>query len=510
MPRKFLTLFIFLWGYNAMAQQEYSILLQSENNMAFYVKINGNLFNSSDKGHLIIPLSKDSVEKIRIGFSQNSEQEMDFLIIMNGSDQSFTLKNINERGWVLSNNRTMAIISPLKGDALAINEKNVSERDPFTELMAGVVNDSSILQKNDWELEDKQGNPSLKSEPANTKKEASFPNAEAHKDSATALTSKNDSIKAVAQATNSRKLNSNPKKSIPQIKDTVTKKVPTPPISESAINQEAHNDSSIALFAKNDSVKTTGYTNNTHKLNPRSQKHITQIKDTVLMSKRSNIKKLDENRTDTSLNMSFVDIPDKGPMDTVNILIPVESQKFQEKVTAQKSENLQPALKEAVKTSLPTTTTTEHHGNNIQNTEKPNLADSIKLVGDSSLVRKNVSLPRPKADTIRKTAARIEFSTVNKSCKSFASDYDIDRLRIKMLAMDNDDDRISAARSVFKQKCFSVKQVRALSELFYTDEGRYKLLDATYTHVSDMGEFIQLQDLLSDPYYIKRFNAMIR
>jgi len=49
-----------------------------------------------------------------------------------------------------------------------------------------------------------------------------------------------------------------------------------------------------------------------------------------------------------------------------------------------------------------------------------------------------------------------------------------------MLAVKTDDDKIDLAKKLFKQKCFTVKQVRALSELFTTDQSKYKWLDAVY------------------------------
>ena len=79
-----------------------------------------------------------------------------------------------------------------------------------------------------------------------------------------------------------------------------------------------------------------------------------------------------------------------------------------------------------------------------------------------------------------------------------------------MLLVASDDDRIVLAKKVFKQKCFSVKQVRALSELFKTDEGKYKWFDAIYPFVSDSGNFSTLGELIKNDYYLNRFKAMLR
>ena len=125
--------------------------------------------------------------------------------------------------------------------------------------------------------------------------------------------------------------------------------------------------------------------------------------------------------------------------------------------------------------------------------------------------KENIIMDSARKDTIAKKEAKEPVATViNNACSSSATDYDIDKLRVKMLMIDNDDDKILAAKSIFKVKCFSVRQVNALSEVFKTDEGKYKLFDAVYSHVSDAGNFIKLQQALTDPYYINRFKAMIR
>ena len=79
-----------------------------------------------------------------------------------------------------------------------------------------------------------------------------------------------------------------------------------------------------------------------------------------------------------------------------------------------------------------------------------------------------------------------------------------------MMAAENEDDKIFTARKFFRMKCFSTNQIKALSEVFPTDEGRYKLFDTAYPFVSDYGNYPQLSTLLTSQYYINRFSAMIK
>lgn len=98
----------------------------------------------------------------------------------------------------------------------------------------------------------------------------------------------------------------------------------------------------------------------------------------------------------------------------------------------------------------------------------------------------------------------------NSNCTRSATEQDIDRLRVLMLKQKSDDDKVFSARKLLKSRCMTAAQVRALSELFPSDEGRYMFFDAAYPFVSDSGNFKELINLLTDPYYINRFKAMVR
>ena len=98
----------------------------------------------------------------------------------------------------------------------------------------------------------------------------------------------------------------------------------------------------------------------------------------------------------------------------------------------------------------------------------------------------------------------------NSNCRQFASDNEVDKLRVRMLAEKDVDVQVTEARKFFKVKCVSTYQVQSLSTLFRTDEGKYKLLDAAYPYVSDNNNFRELVALLTEEYYINRFKAMVR
>jgi len=113
----------------------------------------------------------------------------------------------------------------------------------------------------------------------------------------------------------------------------------------------------------------------------------------------------------------------------------------------------------------------------------------------------NDSVQKPKA------AAKAPLPYINSDCHNFATDYDIDKLRVKMLEGAKDEDRVSAALKVFKTKCFYTRQIRALSEVFTTDAAKYRFFETAYPFAADE-HFRELATVLTDPVYANKFKTL--
>jgi hypothetical protein len=101
-------------------------------------------------------------------------------------------------------------------------------------------------------------------------------------------------------------------------------------------------------------------------------------------------------------------------------------------------------------------------------------------------------------------------SIENKSlCKNTATDKDFLKLRKRMAAGDTDEEMIDEAKKDFKNKCYSVEQIRYLSTLFLTSAAKYQFFDAAYEHVSDKNNFPSLGAEIKDDYYARRFKALV-
>ncbi len=98
----------------------------------------------------------------------------------------------------------------------------------------------------------------------------------------------------------------------------------------------------------------------------------------------------------------------------------------------------------------------------------------------------------------------------NSDCKNLASESDIDKLRVKLVSQEDLNDKIATTKKLLKSRCFTVKQLRAISELFSNDESKYRLLEAAYPFTLDTYNFYTLEDLMQTQYYQNQFKAMIK
>ena len=141
-------IFIFSFALIAKAQQTHFVYLQTENSQPFYVKINNKVMSSSPAGYLILSKLQDGDYKVNIGFPKREFPEEHFEIVIDKNNLGFLLKNFGEKGWGLFNMQSYGVVMGGNTETIASTAKNLQE-DPFSRLLANVVKDSSILQKNE-------------------------------------------------------------------------------------------------------------------------------------------------------------------------------------------------------------------------------------------------------------------------------------------------------------------------------------------------------------------------
>jgi hypothetical protein len=189
--------------------------------------------------------------------------------------------------------------------------------------------------------------------------------------------------------------------------------------------------------------------------------------------KPSVIKRKSESSTSEGMGLSFIDEYPDGKKDTISILIPNPPRRV------------------------------------IKGQPKKD-KEFLEITADTKDLTPQVKPEVKEEEKKEKETKPAEIKATSGTCSSNASDNDFIKLRRKMVAESNDDDMVAEAVKYFKSKCFTVSQVKNLSNLFLNESGKYKFFDAAYNHVSYPDQFSSLQSELKDDYYINRFKAMIK
>jgi hypothetical protein len=227
----------------------------------------------------------------------------------------------------------------------------------------------------------------------------------------------------------------------------------------------------------------------------------------------STIKKMSESVTAEARFISYL-VQDEAGRDTIQVIIPVEeistpapvareSSTLKDSTLAVSSPDKKEAVSDAGSPKFIDIELTN------PNTTKPDTAIASK---DQAAVSQDVpaGLPAAKLTEVPVREQVTTLKMINSDCKSTAGEADFLKTRKKMISQKSEDDMISVAQKLFRQKCYSTEQVRNLSVLLLKQESKYKFFDFAYSFVYDSSNFRTLESELTDAYFLSRFRAMIR
>jgi hypothetical protein len=125
----------------AVAQQEYYIFIQEPSRQPFYVRMGQESHSSSAEGHIILAKLKDSVYNLYIGFPKSRDEEL-FSVTMNKKDHGYELRGVNGRRQLFD----VVTLETINAVASTLSDgQTIRKTDSYSELMAGVVDDSAVL-----------------------------------------------------------------------------------------------------------------------------------------------------------------------------------------------------------------------------------------------------------------------------------------------------------------------------------------------------------------------------
>jgi hypothetical protein len=552
-----------------LAQQSLFVYLQSENGQPFYVQMDNKVYSSSAIGHLILSDLPDKTCNFEIGFPQKAIQPQRFSIPLGNKDHGYQLVNKGSGNWALRDLQTDETINPLKDAGASLLYGERKNDDAFATLMAAVVNDSAVLYTSVVRKEVEAVPTVAKSEvqPAiesrgNAEEKAVQPKdstvtekkVEAVTVTGTPTTGdpasqvKNETAPAPDSGVVSQKgtdtlvtkydpkergLNDKPVVGgVAKIQQQTTKDGETKMVfvdsSETPakvvtvyINEEKPADNN--LVAQTPASGTPAVAKDEPKQEP-------VVKD----SAKTEPAKTKEEIAEQIKKETWGSAAEKKPAATDTLTIVLESPQM--KKSSKAEEKPQPLYrpKEEEKQPEPVKSATSNNtmaqltdpgkmevevvtGNAVvrEVPVKPEAADTVlkkepaKESPKAVMESKPAETEKPKVEPEKKEESS-KLVMINSDCVKLATDNDVDKMRVKMMGESDLQKRLGVANKYFKTMCLYARQIKALSELFPGDDGKYKFLEMAYPFAADTANFKQLYELFSDEAYVTKFKKLVR
>jgi hypothetical protein len=475
--------------------QEYFVLIQADSSQSFYIRLGDQLYPSSPEGHLILSRLKDSSYSITIGFPGQIFPEERFFFDIHQKDQVFRLKHENRQIWRLYDGEGAALRLDA-GDG-AFNKSRITgikKDDAFSRLMADVVKDTAVMYNTyamQQILSDSPARVATAGSPAAGSPAAGPPAAKSATPASPTAASPTAGLPttgslAAGSPTAGSATSGSPTAASPDttalahltgdtslfrpysVKDTSVAMEHSVMMGHSVAAVPAGRDSLVSTVVPADTQPVAAMPGPVRRDSSAAAVvplYRPMMSDSAVAAgplyRPSDVVKVSEHKSARSLRLVYTDHAVDSKTDTIVVIIPVDTGR-------QAAE-----------------------GGHGPNPDSPVLGSGSRPV-----------------DSLQKRApAKPALPFVNSDCHAYATDYDVDKLRVKMLGSGKDEDRIQDARKFFKTKCFSTRQIRALSEVFATDATKFRFLEAAYPFVSD-DHFPELISLFADPVYSGRFKAM--
>ena len=230
------------------------------------------------------------------------------------------------------------------------------------------------------------------------------------------------------------------------------------------------------------------------------------------------LEKISETQVDTGTSLVFVDRT-AGGADTIKVFVPADtSNKVSGSQVGTDAAALGVAAEEMSKTNAAENNETVKNDAGVNETTAQPDPNSVNnpfyKTGDNNVPVKDNSSAAAKAAVIapndQPSKTMETTNMVKEDCQAMLSDNDFDKVKRKMFVQNDNNAMIQVALKGVANKCIMTEQVKTLGSLFSSDDGRYNLYDALYIHVYDYGHYAQLESQILDPYYKKRFEALLR
>lgn len=519
--------------------KQYYIYIQSERSQPFYVRFDGKLLSSSDKGYLIISKLPAGTANMRIGFAKSEVPEQQYLVKVGGSnDQGYLLKQDG-----LYNIVTFAATRPVKK----------SEEATVAAAPAPVVETPAPAPVTEP--------PASTPAPVETAAAPAPPVPEPQKammdsmqkDLAAAFPNKDAGV-TVGPGTR-------PVKPTSKFSESLDRVVKDDRPEEPLVDPNAGTGMILAP-AKDTTVAVQQPEEKKGRKKRRDREPLTDEEQQILADVMAEEHKAAATpapvpatdlavTTDTAVTVMTEPASAPAPVVTEDAPVPDKKAKkakkkksedpafidFQDGSNAQATPSaavdvatvsVAPAIEEPapapVSKKKKRKTDTEERPNNVLTDDSSGYAVSDLNIdhtskkdrkkkkqdveeGAAAPVTAAAEVPAVATEDTKKSSSSVKM--INSDCGKVMDDDTFRKLLRKFVGGKDDDGMIDAFKKQAKGYCLETSQVKTLVQLLGTDDSRYRLLDQAYPKVYDSEHFAALESVLSDNYYKGRFKAMV-
>ncbi|WP_436491665.1 DUF4476 domain-containing protein [Chitinophaga sp. ARDCPP14] len=494
---------IFVWACLLLCgrlwaqEQLHYVYIQSEKGQPFYVKHNGKVLSSTERGYIIIPRLETGTAPITVGFPNKESREAQFNLRITKGDQGFLLKQSGEAGYSLYNLQTFRELKSDAGEtALAaappaadsiVPELDTAKKEMMTNLQKDLETtfaDKAIVTGPAKTAPAKSGNPFAsaldKVVVGGDDRNEPEPEPEVKKEAAPAEVAP---VAAEAEVKKPRKKrNKGEREPLTEEEQAILSNV---------LAEEGKTAASEAAVAAESTTAPAG-----EPVKKRSKKHKAKEGDPDFIEFQDDAAPAAAAAATTEAAAPVVvEVPVTATEEA-----PVRAKKKKKKIFDD--------------TEHPANIITDSSGYGIAVTEEEPVRSKKKKKRNEEEVATADAAGAPVGAEVapemttaekKKADARL----INSDCTNVMDDDTFRKVLRKFVAARTDNSMIEVFKKQTRNYCLQTVQVKTLVQLLTADDTRYRLLDTAYSKTVDTEKYGSLETLLIDDYYRGRFKAML-
>lgn len=491
---KLLYLFCCLLAASGLSAQDpsYFVYIQHEKQQPFYVKIDGKLLSSSQKGYVILPKLQAGKVPVTVGFPKSEAPEQQFVIRLNGSrDYGYLLKSTGDKEYALYDLQTFATLKSGGGAPPPAEEVTVTR------------------------VSDENATPEQKELINNVQADVEAALAKKQADTTEPPKSGPKEKSSFAAALDKVVTDDRP--------DDMPLELPKPKPAAPPVTEKAA--TGVAPLAVTESAPVKKPRN---RKRGKEREPLTEEEQALLSSVLEDEKKA---AADEALREADTAAAATEPAAGEYAPAPQPVKEKKEKKPKKKRDQPEPEFidfgaaggttpaavegavaetaGEGVETSAKDAREAKRQKRKAEREAAIREGEIKDSIANAEFNNDVAAGKEEKGETV-KEKKKTGLGMVNSDCEKVLEVDAFRKLLRTMNGKKTDEDMVDAFRRSTRSVCVSTEQVRALAQLIATEENRYQLLDAAYARTYDSQNFAGLADLLKEDYYKGRFKAMLK